>query len=172
MWGTPALSASRRGPRPPALYSTLAGDGALTPLVPGQQPRLSFRLQPLGFECKFMRRLTASFLMLLALAGILAPLAVAATAPPPHACCVRSAHHCNGPSASDPGQPNVSNTGCCNHDCCRAVTTAQWADAQPQVAPSFRQTLTGFIGRSYSNSPTTEVLEFQSTRAPPQSPIA
>jgi hypothetical protein len=44
-----------------------------------------------------MRRLTARLLLLFALAGTFVPPALAATAAPPHACCIRkAAHQCHG----------------------------------------------------------------------------
>jgi hypothetical protein len=65
-----------------------------------------------------MHRLTARFLLLLALVGNLAPLALAATAPPPRACCLRKGvHSCHDSLASDSGQLVIRDASCCDHDC-------------------------------------------------------
>jgi hypothetical protein len=124
-----------------------------------------------------MHRLIARFLLLVALVGNLAPLALAAAASPPHACCVRKAvHHCHDSVASDQiqeaGQPVIRGTSCCNHDCCRALTTSRWAQAQQPTATSFAQNVEAYLGQSIPVSPTTAVSSFQSTRAPPHISIA
>jgi len=117
-----------------------------------------------------MQRLIARFLLCVALAGNLAPLALATAAPPPHACCIRKvAHHCHDSAAAESSQLVIRDVSPCNHDCCRAVTTAQWAHAQPPAAPSFAQIVEARLGPSSSLSPNTEVARFQSTRAPPAS---
>ncbi len=113
----------------------------------------------------------ARFLLLVALLGNLAPLALAATAPPP-ACCVRkAAHHCHGSldseQLSETGQFAIRDAGACSHDCCHAVTTAQWANAQPPAAISFAPQVEAHLSQLTPVSPNTSVLGFQSTRAPP-----
>ena len=70
-----------------------------------------------------MHRLTARFLLVLLLAGGFGPLAVAISAPPPHACCLRKAMH-DRPSPDARFQAPL---GCCQHDCCRPLTVSQWA---------------------------------------------
>jgi hypothetical protein len=118
-----------------------------------------------------MHRLIAKLLLLVALAGNLAPLALAATAAP-HACCIRKAvHHCHDSlsSQSESGQLIIRDAPNCNHDCCRAVTTARWAHAQPRADQSFVQNIEAYLGHSNPVSPTTEPTSFQSTRAPPAS---
>ena len=121
-----------------------------------------------------MRRLIARFLLLAALVGNLGPLALAATAAP-HACCVRKAvHNCHDSlsAQSETGQLVIRDAGNCNHDCCHAVTTARWAQAQPSAAASFAQKIEAYLGSSNPASPTTESTDFQSTRAPPYPSIA
>jgi hypothetical protein len=116
-----------------------------------------------------MHRLTARLLLCFALVGNLGPLALAATAAP-HACCIRKAvHHCHDSlsSQSEAGQLVIREASNCNHDCCRAVTTARWAQAQPSAAASFVQNIEAYLGHSNPVSPTTEATGFQSTRAPP-----
>jgi hypothetical protein len=119
-----------------------------------------------------MQRLTARFLLLLALAGTFAPLALAATAAPEHACCLRKGvHQCHG-SAPESDQRSVRDTSCCNHECCRAVTTSQWAHAQPQVSTPSVQNIEARLADSQTVYPATKRFSSQSTRAPPQISIA
>jgi hypothetical protein len=118
-----------------------------------------------------MHRLIARFLLLVALVGNFAPLALAATAAP-HACCVRkAAHHCHDSLASEQvsetGQLAVRDVSSCNHDCCRAVTTARWAHAQSPASASFVQNVEAYLGQSTPVLSNAEVSRFQSTRAPP-----
>ena len=121
-----------------------------------------------------MQRLIARFLLLVALVGNLGPLALAATAAP-HACCIRKAvHHCHDSlaSQSEPGQLVIHEASNCNHDCCRAVTTARWAQTQPPAAASFVQSIEAYLGQPNPVSPTTDPTSLQSTRAPPHLSIA
>jgi len=67
-----------------------------------------------------MQRRTAKLLLLFAMVGTFVPLALAATAAPPHACCIRAAHKCHA-MAGESDQLAIGSTGCCNHDCCRAL---------------------------------------------------
>ena len=114
-----------------------------------------------------MHRLTARLLLLLALAGNLAPIALAATAAP-HACCLRKGlHHCHDPLASETGQAVIRDASCYKRDCCRAVNTTQTAHAQPPVAAPFSQNIEAYLGQASPVSPSTAVSGFQSTRAPP-----
>ena len=115
-----------------------------------------------------MHRVIATFLLLVALAGNLAPLALAATAAQAHACCVRkAAHHCHDSAVSETGQLAIRDATACNHDCCRAVTTPRWAHAQRQVSTSCAQNVETYLSQSSLLSPSAEVCRFQSTRAPP-----
>ena len=70
-----------------------------------------------------MYRLTARLLLVLLLVGTLAPVALAISAPPPHACCMRKALH-------DHGSRSVELQAVGNHhnNCCPPVTTAHWAE--------------------------------------------
>jgi hypothetical protein len=120
-----------------------------------------------------MQRLTARFLLLFALAGTFVPLALAVTAAPPHACCVRKAtHQCHGSAAVESDQPAIHGTGCCNHDCCRAVTTSQSAHPQPSLASASARSVAARINESHAETPATGLLGSQSTRAPPAISIA
>jgi len=119
-----------------------------------------------------MHRLTARFLLLFALLGAFAPLALAVTAPSPHACCRRMGHRCQGSAVAESDQLAVHGTGCCNHDCCRAVTTSQWASPQPWAAAAFAEKKAGSVGESHATIPANQLPSSQSTRAPPRISLA
>jgi hypothetical protein len=119
-----------------------------------------------------MHRLTARFLLLFALAGTFAPLALAATAVPPHACCLRkAAHQCHG-SGPESDQRAIQDACCCNHDCGRAATTSQWASPRPWTTSAIARNVAARIAESCSSIPPSELLASQSTRAPPPVSIA
>jgi hypothetical protein len=114
-----------------------------------------------------MHRLTARFLLLFALVGTFAPLALAMTAAPPHACCLRkAAYQCHG-SAPESDQRTIQDAGCCNHDCGRAVTTSQWAHAQPSTTSFTAQNVEARVAELHSGTPASKLCPSQSTRAPP-----
>ena len=115
-----------------------------------------------------MHRLTARLLLLLALVGNLAPIALAATAAPPHACCLRKGfHHCHDSLASENGQLLIRDASCCQSDCCRAVTTSRWAHPQPKLAALFLRTNNVRLAGARPVFPAAVCAELQSTRAPP-----
>src|ERR1700685_491721 len=90
----------------------------------------------------FMHRLTARFLLLFALVGNFVPLALASVAQKPHACCARkAARPCHGGAIADSSRLSIHDASCCNHDCCRAVTTAQWAHPHPRTATLCREVI-------------------------------
>jgi hypothetical protein len=114
-----------------------------------------------------MHRLTARFLLLFTLVGTFAPLALAMTAAPPHACCLRkAAHQCHG-SAPESDQRTIQDAGCCNHDSGRAVTTSQWASPQPWTTSTIAQNVEARIPDTRTDSPSSDLRASQSTRAPP-----
>ena len=114
-----------------------------------------------------MQRLTARFLLLFALLGTFAPLALAATTAPLHACCIRKTHHCHDSASPESTQLVITETTSCGHDCCRAATTSQWATPQPALTAFFSRTVETRIDDSYASTPAAELLASQSTRAPP-----
>jgi hypothetical protein len=119
-----------------------------------------------------MRRLTARFLLLFALLGSFAPLALAATAPAP-ACCIRkSAHPCHGMSAEFAAagslQLSIQSANTCSHDCCRAANTSQWANPQQALHASSTCVIEAGVIEVNSTTPVTGQTQSQSTRAPPQ----
>jgi hypothetical protein len=114
-----------------------------------------------------MHRLIARFLLLVSLAANLGPLATAIVAAPLHACCVRKAHQCHD---SETEQLVIRDASCCSHDCGRAITTSQWAQAQPLAAAFCAPKIETHFCKSIKSSPNTEAPSFQSTRGPPQFP--
>src|SRR5271169_3819487 len=100
-----------------------------------------------------MHRLTARLLLFLALVGNLVPLALAATAAPPHACCLRKGvHHCQDSLTAESEQLVIRDASCCNHDCCRAVTTSQSAHPQSRAAAFFLQTVAALLAGTETHS--------------------
>jgi hypothetical protein len=127
---------------------------------------VSFHNRGLGFD---MHRMIARVLLLFALVGNLGPIVFAATAAP-HACCLRKGiHHCQESSDSDTGQPVIRDASCCKGDCCRAVTTGQWAHAQPKAALFCLATVSLRLSGPEPNIPVGNAAGFQSSRAPPAS---
>jgi hypothetical protein len=113
-----------------------------------------------------MHRLTARLLLIFALTGNLVPLALAA-ATPAHACCLRKvANHCHTPAAQL-DQPSIRAKGCCNHDCCRAATTARSACPSPLVHGPLDINVAVRAIASWLDSPRIEGTEFRPSRAPP-----
>ena len=92
-----------------------------------------------------MRRLTASVLLLILLTGISAPLALALSAVPPHACCVRKGPHCHTMRGDDSQGPALYAPSCPSHSCCRALSATHYAqpnssahkNSVPQSQPLF-----------------------------------
>jgi len=115
-----------------------------------------------------MHRLTAKFLLLFALMGNLLPLALAATAAPPRACCLRKGvHHCQGSSASQNELLEIRDASCCNRGCGRAVTITQWAHPRSEAVAFFLRTINARLYGAEPDSPANPSTEFQSSRAPP-----
>jgi hypothetical protein len=114
-----------------------------------------------------MQRRIAKLLLFVALAGNLAPLALAAAYSPAHACCLRKgSHHCPEAGQNDSSQPIVRDASCCN-GCCRAVINAKWAHSQPKPAVFFLEIVKLRRAGSQPEAPATVSVDLQSTRAPP-----
>jgi len=114
-----------------------------------------------------MQRLIARVLLLFALAGNVIPLALAATATPPHACCLRKTHQCHGTASAESQERAVRATGSCSHDCCRGVTTSRWANPQPWSSPEAAQRIDAGLSDAHPRAPAAILLASLSTRAPP-----
>jgi hypothetical protein len=119
-----------------------------------------------------MQRRIAKFLVLIALAGNIGPLAQGATATPTHACCIRkSGHHCHDSLSSKPEQATIRDGGCCDNNCRHAVVTLRWAHTLP-AGTSCTQTVERYLDQSTAAHQDSHDPLFQSTRAPPPLPIA
>lgn len=115
-----------------------------------------------------MRQVITKFLLVFALVGNLAPVALAISTPTLHACCLRKAdHHCHGSQASDSGQLAIHGSSCCGHECCRAVTTAQWAHPEQRLDFVSPQNSNAQAAGRRTDFPASASAEFQSTRGPP-----
>jgi hypothetical protein len=115
-----------------------------------------------------MHRLTARVLLVLLLVGSFAPVALAISATPAHACCMRKPLHGRPSHDSEFHAP----PGCCQHDCCRTLTVSQWANLTPPTNTE----------RTAASKPletelqvfyfTTSINHAYSGRAPPQFSLA
>jgi hypothetical protein len=115
---------------------------------------------------KSMQRTIARLLLLFAFAGNLIPLALAATATPPHACCIRKTHHCHNSAASS-SQPELLSRDCCRQSCGQVVITAPWAHPQTHAASTKDQIVTSRLTPLDQPAFSSESLIQQATRAPP-----
>ncbi|HVN21870.1 MAG TPA: hypothetical protein VMU05_23995 [Dongiaceae bacterium] len=117
-----------------------------------------------------MQRLTARFLLLLAMAGTILPVTLHARAVQ-HACCRRSAaHHCL--DATNPRQPTFSDSGCCQqHGCFRAATTSHWAHPLPTAQAVATQPAAERATELNQIAAYSRPLASRSTRAPPQASL-
>jgi hypothetical protein len=93
-----------------------------------------------------MHRLTARLLLVLTLVGTLAPVALAVSAPPPHACCMRKPLHDQGSRSL---QTQTVDAG--HHNCCPPVTTAQWAEAGSGINSKIHPLLAYLPPRSHTS---------------------
>jgi hypothetical protein len=115
-----------------------------------------------------MHRLTARLLLTLMLVGIFAPVALAISAPAPHACCMRKPMH----DLSRPGFEFHSPASHCQHDCCHAVTGIRTAQLKPSAAGSIIPVSSHLPLQTESIRPISRDRSSRSVRAPPQFSIA
>lgn len=81
-----------------------------------------------------MQRITARFLLLIALVGTIVPVAMEAKAAPPHTCCLcKGSHRCHEPAQVPSEQPVLVDVGCCHNQRCRARTSSHWAHPRPSL---------------------------------------
>jgi hypothetical protein len=115
-----------------------------------------------------MHRLTARLLLVLLLAGVFVPVALAISATPAHACCMRKPMH-GRPShdAEFQGPP-----GCCQHDCCRPLTVSRAAHLTSTTCAQAPPALTILEHERQPIHFTSSVDHAYSGRAPPQFSIA
>jgi hypothetical protein len=115
-----------------------------------------------------MHRLTARFVLIVLLVGVFAPVALAISAPTPHACCLRKPMH---DRASHDSQFKAS-PGCCNRDCCRPLTVSQWAHIAPSVNARQATASSTLHSERGPICVATAVSNAHSGRAPPQFSMA
>jgi hypothetical protein len=115
-----------------------------------------------------MHRLIARLLLILLLAGIFAPVALAITAPAPHTCCMRKPVHEQGSHDSEFQGPPA----CCNHDCCRPLTVSQWADLGAGVTTCSSLPAAKLQSRTLPANVLSLMHHVLSVRGPPQFSIA
>jgi len=111
-----------------------------------------------------MHRLTARLLLVLLLVGTFAPVALAISAPLPHACCMRKPMHEHGSrslaaQAADEG----------HHNCCSPVTTAHWAELESGVHSTVRPPLAFLPPDSHPRLRSNYDAALQPVRGPPLS---
>ncbi|MFZ0286910.1 MAG: hypothetical protein WAL32_16910 [Terriglobales bacterium] len=115
-----------------------------------------------------MYRLTARLVLVLMLVGTFAPVALAISAPAPHACCMRRAmHHDSSHGAQLNDVPP-----CCNHDCCHAVTVSQSPCLLPSVGTQIASSSIPLQVERTVVSRSLLIQPSHSGRAPPQLSIA
>jgi len=115
-----------------------------------------------------MQRLTARLLLILALVGVFAPVALAISAPAPHACCMRKALHDHGGHNREFKAPPA----CCNHDCCRSMTVSHWAQLRPPADAFVAAPTANLLSHTDTANLITAVDASHSGRAPPPLSIA
>ena len=115
-----------------------------------------------------MHRLTARLLLVLLLLGILVPVALAISAAPPHACCLRKPMHGRPSHDAEFQVP----PGCCQHDCCRPLTVSRAAHLTSKTCAQATLASTILQSERQPSRLATSVNRAHSGRAPPQFSIA
>jgi hypothetical protein len=115
-----------------------------------------------------MHRLTARLLLTLMLVGILAPVALAISAPAPHACCIRKPMHDHGSTSAELHSTAAS----CNHDCCHALTVSQSPHLLPSASAQIATFSTPLPIEHTAINHSCLVQSSHSGRAPPQFSVA
>lgn len=113
-----------------------------------------------------MYRLTARLLLILLLVGTFAPVALAISAPPPHACCMRKMHSHDSP------ETEFRALDCGSHDCCRPLTTSHAAQLRPQPSAHATPVSAALLLLLPPADATADVGTAHSGRAPPSFSIA
>ena len=111
-----------------------------------------------------MYRVTARALLVLLVASTLVPVALAISAPQPHACCMRKPMHDHGS-----GRPDIKAVDGERHNCCPPVTTAHWADLGSGIDPSVHPLLACLSPDLQPIRLTNQVYALRPVRGPPLS---
>jgi hypothetical protein len=115
-----------------------------------------------------MHRLTARLLLTLMLVGMFAPVALAISAPAPHACCMRKPMHDHG----QPGSEFHSPASHCQHDCCHALAGFRSAQLKPASVGSVTPASSHLTRQADPILRSSRECSSRSVRAPPQFSIA
>jgi len=115
-----------------------------------------------------MHRLTARVLLVLLLVGSFVPVALAISATPSHACCMRKPMHGRPSHDSEFHAP----PGCCQHDGCRSLTVSQLAHLSPSAEVHRMAASTASQAELPEVRFSASINHAHSGRAPPQFPIA
>ncbi len=114
-----------------------------------------------------MRRWVAFFLFTAVVTGMIAPVAAAISAPPPHACCIRkSAHPCHGTTLSS-GGVTIGNSSCCQQPCGHAVVIPQQSCTPLAELALDKIAVSGYVSARESFPAVSGISTQQSSRAPP-----
>ena len=124
-----------------------------------------------------MYRQTARILLLLTLVAAVAPIVLAASAPPAHACCVRKTRQCHEmnmsgmppdamPEPHDSGAV-MRSAGCGPQACCRAMVVGSWAIPHPAVLADVSLNGDAVTAESHPNFISSGAQTSGSVRAPP-----
>jgi hypothetical protein len=113
-----------------------------------------------------MSRVTASLLLVVLLAGVLAPAAAALAPDFPHACCARKTPHCH--HSQDSSETSVRSRTCAQHSCCRSVAVSPWAQTGPRHTYEAVASMGLAILRVQISYRTADLAGFHSVRAPPR----
>jgi hypothetical protein len=134
-----------------------------------------------------MRRLIASFSLLVLLAGTFAPMAAAMPMPmqASGAHCARKSlpatqadatpachhHHATQEVAKVESVPSDqildSSQCCCDHECCRSLARSQWAQVSGQAGTRSQQAAAPLVVTSHDLVRSLELALFRPVRAPP-----
>lgn len=111
-----------------------------------------------------MYRLTARLLLALLLASTLVPVALAISAPAPHACCMRKPMNHHGSDTS-----NIQAVDGQRHNCCPPVITAHWAELRSGIDASVHPLVAGLSPDLQPLRLTNQANALKPVRGPPLS---
>jgi len=135
----------------------------------------------IGPDVGNMRRVLATWLLLVIPLGTFGPLALAASSSVPAAHCNRRTlaaqtahHHCHEIAEARESTPAPSssaafqNTSCCvNHECCRSLVRSQWAHFSPSIVCLGTSSAGPSPVEHHSSIRSANVLAYRPVRAPP-----
>src|ERR1700690_2847107 len=111
-----------------------------------------------------MYRLTARLLLVLLLAGTFVPVAMAVSAPVPHACCMRKPMRDHGS-----GSHEIQAVSGPNGNCCPPVTTAHWAELESGIQSNAHPLLAYLLPNAHPILHSDHAVSLRPVRGPPLS---